>query len=272
MSGTPPSGFWEQAAAWAEEYAVWARQTPRRPRGIWFSELFAFLTACRLFRVGSIIESGIHLGQSSEAIQRWHIGRHCGIDRHVVQLPRPGTIEVFLFDRYGGRVAVLLDGPKDVAAVELAEEALALGVSLVGIHDMYELPGEAREARYRLSALGPSWFTDDTSFVRRYQELDGPVSVVEDPRVGWLDESRSGKLPYFLVSDGSRFRAMLSYGPTLGLTWQGSDGVHAALPELPAATERAHLAHPTGVLRVPADVPPSGAVRTSYVLDSYKDI
>lgn len=235
MSGQPPIGFWETAAAWHPAFAIWAAETRRRPRGIWFSELFAFLTCCRLLRVDTVVESGIHGGQSSGAIQCWHQGTHYGIDRLPVECGRSSSMRFLRGDALalvppllgtlvgeGQRVALLLDGPKDLAAVALAEEALALGAVFVAVHDLYQ-PDEPEEraARCALRALCPTWFTDDSRFVLEYQALDGPVdNRQEDPRIEWCDETGRGKLPYWLVFDRTRLTPMRSYGPTLGLAWR----------------------------------------------------
>lgn len=200
-----------------------------RARGIWYSEMFAFVVWCRAFRVNAVIESGVYLGQSSEIINHALPSiTHVAIDHEWQReaftrlqgstLTLSGDARALLrkpFVDTGMTVAVLLDGPKGKDAIDLACNLLVRSqVVFVAIHDTYRLqdgaPSDARaEIEHRFSSRTERvWATDDLEFVTRYRVLDGSYYGL------WLDERGNGKTPYTYVRDGVS-TPMRSYGPTL---------------------------------------------------------
>ena len=198
---------------------------PIYPRGIWHSEMFAFLSIARYLELNVVIESGIYKGESTAIINKYcqafnlrHSFIHIAIDKdigkieylpYVQFLEGDGISEVptiahELNDRNGYRTGILLDGPKGIRAVDVARECLKIpSVKVVAIHDT----NKGTKARDEIDKEFVSWSTDDVFFVRLYESLDGGKYC------GWLGKT-GGKLPYLNMTKG-KFAKIESYGPTL---------------------------------------------------------
>ena len=203
-------------------------------RGIWYSEMLAFLVWCRARGVEQIVESGIYEGQSTEILARFYAKTSTVAIDAVDRVLRPGVRERLQALNPRCRTlegeaavlvpalldlphlaltptAVLLDGPKGEPAIELAERCFRHPfVQFVAIHDTYHaLDRRVRNAaREQLHARGHTWSTDAPAYVRATQDLD--AGYYEQ----WLDETGNGKLPYTLRKAGEDY-PLHSYGPTL---------------------------------------------------------
>ena len=200
------------------------------PRGIWVSEMFAFCALCKHFGVEKIIESGIYLGQSTDIITSFLSDTNLySIDKEIKQevksryerrngkwfLEGNGETWVSYIIDTSSRdlcLAVLLDGPKGDAALNLALRCLRgnNNVKFVAIHDVYS-PSAARVLMD--DTFCSKWYTDDPEFVERYKYMD------EGKYDRWMDERGYGKKPYTLIRPEGTTKIQ-SYGPTLGFLFR----------------------------------------------------
>jgi len=196
-----------------------------RPRGIWYSELAALVTWLDVFAVRTVIESGIHQGQSTACLYRWAAEtpgttvvsldhalseatrvRVQSAHGLLLQASAEHAVPILLANRPSASCALLLDGPKDHAALALADVAFETGaVAFVAVHDMYQGAPARVEAEQRFR----TWDTDRPVHQAVMATLD------TGHHAAWLDQRGAGKLPYTRVFPDGRHEAMPSYGPTL---------------------------------------------------------
>ncbi len=206
---------------------------PWAPRGILTSEGFAVCAMADLYRVDTMIETGVCNGRSTEMWARylpaptvivaidwkiteaartrlascWGHGNVLLCEGDATQL-LPSTVR----QMRKRRVGVFIDGPKGAAAVELARQCMTHPqVAFVGVHDMARLlHGRPHAERALLEAVGgPQWFTDEQWFVDGYAELDADDSH-------WDEQQGTRWTPGFRNQRGNDPVSLGSYGYTIG--------------------------------------------------------
>lgn len=155
--------------------AICATQTYQK-KGMFYSEVYLFLTRCQHHAVDLIIESGVKFGMSTRLLASAWDGEIISVDQKPVLVSYPRVqlltgdslklLPQLLDERPQRRVGVLIDGPKGKAALGLKAACLQrAGCRLVAVHD-------AERSR---SAAVHSW---DTAFQRsEAQRLDRFVSA-----------------------------------------------------------------------------------------------
>jgi hypothetical protein len=194
---------------------------PYEARGIIHSEMALIMARCRKLGVRNVIESGRARGQSTYIMAKYMPDVHVysieardgedirfGRERlasmpNVTLLTGDGALCVEeLASSAALRTAVLLDGPKGAAAVEILQECFLLPDIVVGfIHDMRKLDhGGPSPHRAAAEAAFP-WrmYSDHPVLVERYAFLDTKVIEAGGP-CGPEHEKQYG-----------------SYGPTVGV-------------------------------------------------------
>jgi hypothetical protein len=230
---------------------------PSYPRGIWYSEMFAFLVFCEHFFINTMIESGIYKGQSTEILHlyfpmRYHI---YSIDRKIedslryrfqkdiksenqVSLIEGDSCEIIpeILDScslINSTVGILLDGPKGKRALDFAnkfleEEDFCSGVLSDKQSQWKKFCSPDRVAFIALHD------TFKESGVRKLIEKDwiywstDEKEFVEEYQFldmnkweEWLDESGRGHKPYIYINENGA-RKIPSYGPTLTFLFKRS--------------------------------------------------
>ena len=201
---------------------------PYEPRGILNSELPLIVAACRTAKIDVLVESGRARGQSTDVLSRYLAGAG-GLELYSLERKRDADAEYcekrlagrkglhllygdanfelpkLVRSLRGKRIAVLIDGPKGRAAVELMAECVAASndVVLGFIHDMYRRRyGKPAPGRTACEALFPSaFYTEDEDYVALTRGADDAIWAM--PSAGL---SEPGKLKGGEIG---------SYGPTL---------------------------------------------------------
>lgn len=139
-----------------ERFERLAARTPYVSKGIFYSEIYALLCACRDHRVTMMFESGVRGGVSTRLLVEEFRGRMMSIDlqpatfdlRGVQFVQGDSTLILPKFVerqvRRGVNVAVLIDGPKKRAALKLKDACLKVGARVVAVHDQHPGVGETR--------------------------------------------------------------------------------------------------------------------------------
>ncbi len=198
---------------------------PWRPRSILLSEAFAVCAMCDLYRVDSLVESGIWEGRST-MIWGQYLRKVMAIDLTI----RPGVLDRLtdcdITVAEGDAkdlvplavaleldiIGIFLDGPKGADAIELGKSCLRnLRVQFVAVHDMHKMSfSEVNESRTLADNEGFQFFTDAEWFVERYKWLDEDESQHDEEQdLIWVP----GEL---LTGEGKPRRELGSYGPTIG--------------------------------------------------------
>jgi hypothetical protein len=190
-------------------------------KGMFPSEVLAFCTLAKRLGLNRIFESGMAMGYSTEIlttllkspITSFDLAGY-GLWRHWltrIRLRKYKNLDIYrgnskvmlppMLEQSKGddRVGLIIDGPKGLAAVELAD-TLARRFSqirLIGIHDI----GQGRDSEFRRLYQGLGWqgfATDDQQF---------------RAHVGILDEQ--------IITDSGFEEAIRKYprGPGIGLCW-----------------------------------------------------
>ncbi len=224
------------AAAAADRFAPIAGGYEER--GILHSEMLAVCGVCEALDVDVIIESGRCRGQSTLVLARYFERSDCEIvsvelerdenaDFAEARLASFANVELLfgdsgrvlpeLIERFAGRrIALLIDGPKGIEALNLVHKAFALSpdVAAAFVHDMrIDTPQRAAVAGYPFRAF----HTDDEQYRRAFERLDDaclPAPGQEITMHTWR--------PFLKGHD-----AIPGYGPTLG--------VYLPRPSRPAA-------------------------------------
>lgn len=152
-----------------EQFSEVVASVDYRSRGMWFSELYLFLSLCAAAGVDLIIESGVRSGTSTRTIAA------CGLPLIAVDVKRffidpphgvsfvhglaQDVIPTLLTQHRDRRIGVLLDGPKGpIAGVGFVPVCLASSsVRVVGCHDVRRGHGESHhshEPAFRAMAAG----------------------------------------------------------------------------------------------------------------------
>lgn len=139
------------------------------------SELLLFISAALSQRVNRVFESGRKFGYSTECLclwRRWSV-RSCDLrqnygrdqyldDKYINLILVNGDgctiVPKWVHSQVGSsnRVAVLLDGPKGEAAIELAHRLLP-HVAMVAIHDVVNPPKEVNSGDANVWTRIPAW-------------------------------------------------------------------------------------------------------------------
>lgn len=135
------------------EFLAVARTVPYQPKGIFYSEVFLFISACQEEGVDLVIESGVKHGISTQILARLFPDALISIDRLFEIVPPPGAQFLIgdacvaipeLIARYTDkRIGILIDGPKGERALRLKNVCLGHpNVRVVAIHDIARGSGE----------------------------------------------------------------------------------------------------------------------------------
>ena len=207
---------------------------PYEPRGILNSEMALIIGTCRKQRIDVVFESGRARGHSTYLLNKYlyciiqsyelrrdddalycenklkgrgNIARGYGDSR--ILMPQLRDFYKEFWPRC--RIAVLLDGPKGIAALDLLAECFAYPNVIVGfIHDMRALDhGEPSPYRIEAEKRFPgARFSDDPEYVALTKHLDEHI----DESTGWKPyHARKHDKPE------SPFEPTGSYGPTVGV-------------------------------------------------------
>jgi hypothetical protein len=212
-------------------------------RGMLNSEILLAYSACRALGVTRLIESGRWLGHSTLVLSRLFHGTP--VEILSIDLARTGVaiecerrlrecsnVRLFYGDsfkvlpgllaRSTAPTAILMDGPKGAAAVQLMQSCMDRYTCVrVGfLHDAY-LGSEARAAISE--SANDADFTDDPAYVSRFSYLDGPQWASRDPR----DEYHGDPLRSRQLASDSVTRQEMSYGPTLALIMPGQSATQS---------------------------------------------
>ncbi len=200
-------------------------------RGILNSEMLAACSVAEDLGVEVFIESGRWLGQSTEILARYfgdkpviiesieafnddnalHVEKKLQGRKNLHLLYGDANLVVpQLVKKYQGKkLALLFDGPKGQAALDVFRSALISHDGIVAgfFHDMRrptdEMPNGSRNEME--SVLSNSFYTDDVDFVQEFGALDAGCDTAL-----WR--------PYAI--DGKKIG---SYGPTLGIVFPQSE-------------------------------------------------
>lgn len=130
-----------------------AREVPYQPKGIFYSELYLFVSACSDHGVNLILESGVKHGISTQILARIYPGAVMSIDRSFEIAPPAGVqfipgdaciaLPELIARHPDHRIGVLIDGPKGERALRLKNVCLGYpNVRVVAIHDVARGSGE----------------------------------------------------------------------------------------------------------------------------------
>lgn len=196
---------------------------PYEHRGIPHSEMALIIETCRQLKVEVVVESGRARGQSTYMLAKYLPDVHV----HSVEL-RDHPDEAFaqtrvanfrnislwngdgrellpdlaMSDPLGRPTAILCDGPKGKAAVDIIARCFSFPHVLVGfVHDMRALDhgGPSPHRAYAIERFPEVRFSDDPRLIARTSWLDANVAAAGGP-VGPEHEKEFG-----------------SYGPTVGV-------------------------------------------------------
>ena len=223
--------FLTLCAQTSEAFQAVMKQHGFQTSGTFYAECHAFLTMCKLLDVDVILESGMSRGNSTEI---WAKNFHGKIvtfenmkqDYHddVVNRLSPYDIDINFEDSNRGfkqklkqlkdsRVAVFIDGPKDVHAVQLALESFKFSnVLFVGIHDVANPITKCRAhygfmKYFKYHVLS----TDELEFREKFAFLDDDIS---DPDGAWV-YNESGVSSH--SSDPKAILERFPQGPGIGI-------------------------------------------------------
>lgn len=195
-------------------------------RGILNSEMLAVCSLAEDLGVEVFIESGRWLGQSTEILARYfenkpvivesieafHDANALHVEKklqgrknlHLLYGDANLVVPQLIKKHRGKKVALLFDGPKGRAALDVFRSALIANNGIIAgfFHDMRQPTNEMpNRSRAEMESVFPdSFYTDDTDFVEEFGVLDTGCDIAL-----WR--------PYAI--DGKKIG---SYGPTLGIT------------------------------------------------------
>jgi len=194
---------------------------PYEPRGILHSEMALIIHTCRRMGLRRVIESGRARGQSTAMLAKylpdaeiWSFELRDGPDEVFARQRLAGFSNVslnfgdgsalvpFAAKGCGTPTAILLDGPKGAAAVEILVKSFTNPHVLVGfIHDMRRLDhgGPSPHRAVAVERLPDHRFSDDPRIVAASSWMDARI-IAEGGPAGPAHEAEYG-----------------SYGPTLGV-------------------------------------------------------
>jgi len=199
-------------------------------KGILASEGFAFCALAKCFGISLILESGVCKGQSThiwskfssstkviavdkvmleQTIQKFNsipnVSLQVGNGKHLLPLLVRRNPEE--------RIAIFIDGPKGMDAVDLAKQCLEFeNVYMIGMHDFHNISkGAPNIRRIKLDEMNiADFYTDDPEFLKHYSYMDSNENFT-----GQGDEDHYW-FPYWLMSKRrGKIATFGSYGPTI---------------------------------------------------------
>jgi hypothetical protein len=131
----------------AEAFAVRAHTIPYVRKGVWYSEIYLFLSCCLNAGVTLVVESGVKYGMSTRLLAATFGGPVISIDRDFeIEAPErvhfiAGDVQEILprvlAEARRQTIGLLIDGPKDAIAIALKDAAFMYPhVAVVGVHDL----------------------------------------------------------------------------------------------------------------------------------------
>lgn len=156
-----------------DDYREVAHAVPYVAKGIWYGELYLFLSTCASAGVDLLIETGIKSGHSTRVLSAVFGGPIYSVDRTCeIELP-PGVTFVagdahkvvpsIIKQHPDATIGLLIDGPKGASALAL-KRAVQDRCAVVAIHDVPFDPALPRHSHQ------PAW----QAFARA-RGLDTPV-------------------------------------------------------------------------------------------------
>jgi hypothetical protein len=196
-------------------------QEPYESRGIIHSEMGLLIHAAHNLGVKRIVESGRARGQSTYLLakylpdveihsvelrdspdNRFSLHRLAGLENVTCYYGDGGELVPIIVDQSDKPTAILCDGPKGAAAVDILVQCFQRPQVRVGfIHDMRRLDhgGPSPHRQYAIDHLPNAKFSDDPILVAGSSWMDAKVAEAGGPC-------------------GPQFEAVHgSYGPTLGV-------------------------------------------------------
>jgi len=179
----------EIARKWCPMFMLRTKDVPPQHGGILPSEMLLFISACLECGVQTVIESGRKFGHSTEILacfaDQWEvvsIERHpdAATDKRLKNRPNLSLLKgdgakhmARLLKSYP-RAALLLDGPKNMAGIELYL-IHKREIVLAGVHDLCKRieGGDANGGReWAEFEIEGSYFSDDPEYVAEFGHLD----------------------------------------------------------------------------------------------------
>jgi len=240
----------EQCKLTLPRFEKTAGKVPWCPRSILKSEGLAVCAMADLHGIDLLIESGVCNGRSTEmwcryfgdnndidifavdwdvkpeAIHRlrpfWSLHRGGGPRPRITEGDAAILVPELIRNASGRRIGVVIDGPKDDAAVKLAEQCMAYdNVRFVGVHDMAMMQnGTPHVSRmdFEVPVSGMTeWFTDAPWFVELSHHLDADESNLDA-------EQGTRWTPYCRHEIGKPPMPLGSYGYTIGFLSKETQG------------------------------------------------
>lgn len=140
------------------EFSTLTADLPYLNRGIFFSELYLFISACQAEGVTAVVESGVRNGLSTRVLHRFWPSAVTSFEYRPSHVPADFAFPVTFGDGVAlvpqrldalrdQIVGVLIDGPKGSRGLKLRDECLARQcVSVVAVHDQPQGQGEDRHS------------------------------------------------------------------------------------------------------------------------------
>lgn len=222
-------------SSYEKEFVEKMLPMPFIARGILASEGFAFCALAKHFGISLILESGVCKAQSTTVWSKFSPAtRVIAIDRSMLEATRQkfstvsnvelldgnGTtlLPLLVQKNPGERIAIFIDGPKGMDAIDLAQKCLEPeNVFMVGLHDFHTISknkklGRAKNTRrVKLDEMAiADFYTDDPEFLEAYSYMDGPQNLTGhgDEDLYWV--------PYWLMSkEQGKVATFGSYGATI---------------------------------------------------------
>ena len=181
-------------------------------KGVFFTEALAFIAMCKMYKIDTIIESGVRNGDSTEM---WL--KYFGDDIHLYSVDLmehkddvnaavnrlsgyenlsfkqgdgekivPGLIHILK----GKNIALFLDGPKEFGAMRITQRCFAASsdVKFSSIHDMGNgalkvstKPSTAQSIKTMRGWNNFVFDTDDIDFRQRYSDIDKRLGGSNNP-------------------------------------------------------------------------------------------
>ena len=202
--------------------------------GIFYAEAFAFLCMCDLLKIDLIIESGMARGNSTEIFLKNFSGEV--ITFEINKMPYHDEVEnrlrkfnnlkeIYFLDsnlfideiiqkKSDKRIALFIDGPKDVEAVNLLVKCFKnKNLLFGGIHDIANPVTKTRPHYGFMKYFGKAHIlsTDEEGFRNIYGYMD---ELIEDPNGAWI-YNKFGVSEHTLDKDAIRKR--FPKGPGIGI-------------------------------------------------------
>jgi hypothetical protein len=202
--------------------------------GIFYAEAFAFLNMCELYDIDLILESGMARGNSTEIFLKNFKGEvitfeyskkdyHTEVEKRLMKYKNLKKImyedsmsgfERVISENLDKRIALFIDGPKDLGAVSLAKKSFNnQNVKFCGIHDITNPVTKMRANYGFMDYFKESHIlsTDEKLYRQHFGYMD---DIIEDPNGAWIYNS-SGVSEH--TTDKNAIKKRFPYGPGIGI-------------------------------------------------------